>query len=51
MHVAAQFDRADYEADMASLAGMTRDGVVAMLLRNSLSFARCTHICLFASAR
>ena len=45
VHVVLQFNRADYEADMASLADMTHDEVVAMLWRNSLSFSRCTHPC------
>ena len=42
MRTGLQFDRVEYEADMASLAEMTREEVVAMLLRNSLGFSRCT---------
>ena len=42
MRTGLQFDRAEYEADMVSLAEMTPEEVVAMLLRNSLGFSRCT---------
>lgn len=42
MRTGLQFDRAEYEAEMVSLAEMTPEEVVAMLLRNSLGFSRCT---------
>ena len=40
-----QFEWVDYEADMASLASMAREEVVAMLKRNSTGFSRCAGVC------
>ena len=44
-----QFEWADYEADMASLATMAREEVVAMLKRNSTGFSRCAGACLISA--
>ena len=40
-----QFEWADYEADLASLATMAREEVVAMLKRNSTGFSRRAGVC------